>query len=390
MISKQLDNALKALKRLSRDSAKGIPLHEPYFDEAENRFLMDCISSTFVSSVGKYVDQFEDDLASFVDAKHSVAVVNGTSALHVALLLIGVGAGDEVIVPTLSFVATANAVSYCNAIPHFVDSEEGSMGIDPLALRNWLMKSTFQRNGACINKLTGRHIKALIVMHVFGHPCDLEELLLVSKDFSLILVEDAAEGLGSYYKGKHVGTFGDISAFSFNGNKIITTGGGGAIVTNNSSLASSAKHLTTTAKLPHKWNYVHNRIGFNYRMPNINAAIGCAQLEKIENLLKLKRNLFHKYEEIFSGVHEVDLIREPSYASSNYWLQAIKLKSDDQVVLEKILEMTNSNGIMTRPIWNLLHTLEPYQACPRAPLPTAISLRGRVINLPSSSILGEG
>ena len=260
------------------------PLHEPFFNGNEWAYLKDCLDSSFVSSVGEFVNRFELELASFTGAKHAVAVVNGTSALHIALKLAGVQEGDEVLTPALTFIATSNAITYCNATPHFVDSEENTLGINATKLREYLISQTEQRSGQCVNRSTQRIIRALVPVHTFGHPVDLDGLLSVSHDFNITLVEDAAESLGSYYHGKHTGTFGLCGTLSFNGNKTITTGGGGAILTNNTKLALHAKHITTTAKLPHKWNYCHDAIGYNYRLPNLNAALGCAQLEQLNKI----------------------------------------------------------------------------------------------------------
>lgn len=360
-------------------------LHEPRFEGNEWLYLKACLDSTFVSSVGEYVDRFEADLAAFTGAKHAVAVVNGTAALHVALLLSGVRAGDEVLMPALTFVATANAVHYCGAIPHFVDSNEQTLGIDPVVLRDWLQHATEQRGGVCINKSTGRPVRALLPMHTFGHPCDMDGLQAVAHDFGLALVEDAAESLGSWYRGRHTGAIGRLGTLSFNGNKTITTGGGGAILTNDSELARRAKHLTTTAKQPHRWEYVHDEIGFNYRMPNINAALGCAQLEKLPDFLTSKRRLFERYREAFAGLAQVRLVAEPMHSQSNYWLQALLLDEAVSSQRDAVLEATNAAGFMTRPAWKLMHRLVPYQACPRAPLPMAESLERRLINIPSSA-----
>ena len=360
-------------------------LHEPSFYGNESKYVQECIDSTFVSSVGKFVDRFEKELADYTGAKYAIAVVNGTAALHIALLMAGVESGDEVLVPSLSFVATANAVHYCGAKPHFVDNEERTLGIDPLALRNYLQDSTEQRSGMCINIETGCAIRALIPVHIFGHPCDLEGLLTVAKDYNLVLIEDAAESLGSFFNGKHTGTFGLLGTLSFNGNKTITTGGGGAILTDDQELANRAKHLTTTAKTPHRWDYVHDEVGYNYRMPNLNAALGCAQLEQLPEFLSSKRRLFNRYCESLRDVEYVHLFSEPEYCRSNYWLQALLL--DDSVASQRdpILEETNSAGLMTRPAWTLLHKLTPFQDCPHAPLPIAESLEQRIINLPSSA-----
>lgn len=364
-----------------------VSLHEPRFDGNERAYLKECLDSTYVSSVGKFVDRFEADLAACTGARHAVAVVNGTAALHVALLLAGVSGSDEVLVPALTFVATANAVRYCDAIPHFVDSEMGSMGVDAIALRSYLAAKTEMRSGACVNKVTGRVIRALVPMHAFGHPADLEALLALSHDFGLVLVEDAAEALGSTYHGRHVGTFGRLGTLSFNGNKIITTGGGGAILTDDSALARHAKHLTTTAKLPHRWAFVHDEVGFNYRLPNINAALGCAQLERLPELLAAKRRLHERYRAAFAGINGARLVGEPIGCRSNFWLQSLLLDEETADQRDDILTVTNDAGLMTRPTWTLMPLLAPFGDCPRAPLPMAETLERRVINIPSSAHL---
>jgi perosamine synthetase len=279
-----------------------LALHEPRFNGNEWSYLKECLDSTFVSSVGKFVDRFEDDLAKFTGAKRAVAVVNGTAALHVALRLAGVRAGDEVLLPALTFIATANAVAYCQATPHFVDSEERSLGMDAVALREYLSTITEIRGGQCVNRSTGQVIRAMVPMHTFGHPVDIEALLALSQDFHLHLIEDAAESLGSSVGGQHTGTFGLMGTLSFNGNKTITTGGGGAILTNDVELGKRVKHITTTAKLPHRWNFVHDEVGYNYRLPNLNAALGCAQLEQLPGFLRDKRRLFKQYQAAFSNV----------------------------------------------------------------------------------------
>jgi perosamine synthetase len=362
-------------------------LHEPRFNGNEWKYLKECLDSTFVSSVGKFVDLFESDLAAYIDAKHVVAVVNGTSALHVALQLAGVKPDDEVLTPALTFVATPNAVSYCGAIPHFVDSEERTLGVDPHALREYLKSITEIRNGQCINKATDRVIRALVPMHVFGHPVDIEGIMAVAQDYHLALVEDAAESLGSTYRGRHMGTFGLMGVLSFNGNKTITTGGGGAIITNDSSLAKYAKHLTTTAKVPHQWNYVHDETGYNYRLPNINAALGCAQLEQLDGFLESKRNLFECYKSAFANVPDVNVIEEPAGCMSSYWLQTLILDESSADQRDAILAETNDVGLMTRPVWMPMHRLKPYLGCPKMRLQVAESLERRLINLPSSDYL---
>lgn len=363
-------------------------LHEPRFAGREWEYVKECLDSTFVSSVGKFVDRFEAELATYTGAKHAVVVVNGTAALHVALRLAGVQAQDEVLVPALTFIATTNAVSYCNAVPHFVESEERCLGIDPVALRSYLGTHSEQRNGLCINKGSGRVIRAIVPMHTFGHPSRLDELLAVAHDFNLVMIEDAAESLGSYYHGRHTGTFGLLGTLSFNGNKTITTGGGGAILTNDSALAARAKHLTTTAKLPHAWHYVHDEVGYNYRLPNLNAALGCAQLEQLPLLIQAKRKLFERYRKAFASVHGADLQAEPENCSSNYWLQTIVLDRDNAEQHDALLRALNAAGYMSRPAWTLMHKLAPYTACPSMALPVAESLAGRIVNIPSSSMLG--
>jgi aminotransferase in exopolysaccharide biosynthesis len=360
-------------------------LHEPHFGGNEWLYLKECLDSTFVSSVGKFVDRFEADLAAFTGAKHAVAVVNGTAALHIALKLAGVKPDDEVLIPTLTFVATANAVTYCGATPHFVDSESRTLGVDPEKLRDYLVSLTEPRAGQCVNRSTGRIIRALVPMHTFGHPVDLEGLLAVAHDFNLALVEDAAESLGSYYHGQHTGTFGMLGTLSFNGNKTITTGSGGAILTNDAELARRAKHLTTTAKLPHAWEYHHDEIGYNYRLPNLNAALGCAQMEQLPEMLIAKRTLFQRYQEAFSSVIGVRLVIEPDYCQSNYWLQTLSLATEYTDQREAVLQATNHAGFMTRPVWNLMHELTPFKGCPHMDLAGAQLLAQCLINIPSSS-----
>lgn len=367
---------------IDRNSAA---LHEPRFHGNEQHYVQDCIASTFVSSVGAYVERFERELAEYTGARRAVAVVNGTAALQVALQLAGVQAGDEVIIPALTFVATANAVHYLGAVPYFADSEATTLGLDPAALRDWLNTTAERTASGCRNRTTQRRICALVPMHCFGHPCDLDGLRALAHDYRLTLVEDAAESLGSYYHGQHTGTFGLLGTLSFNGNKIITTGGGGAILTNDDRLADQAKHLTTTAKRPHRWAYEHDQIGYNYRMPNLNAALGCAQLEQLPIFLASKRRLFERYRSAFSGIDHLRLLAEPTGCASNYWLQTLILDESLADQRDAILAATNDAGLMTRPAWTPLHELAPYRDCPRAPLPVAESLARRVINVPSSA-----
>ncbi len=366
-----------------------VVLHEPRFAGNEWVYLKECLDSTFVSSVGKFVDRFEADLAAFTGAKHAVAVVNGTAALHIALKLAGVQAGDEVLIPALTFVATANAVAYCDAVCHFVDSEETTLGIDADKLRAHLQATTEQRGGQCINRASGRVIRAVVPMHTFGHPVDLDGLLALAQDFNLVLVEDAAESLGSYYHGRHTGTIGLFGTLSFNGNKTITTGGGGAILTNDPQLAKTAKHITTTAKLPHRWAFEHDQIGYNYRLPNINAALGCAQLEQLPGFLEAKRRLFQRYQTAFQYIQGAKIVSEPAGCQSNYWLQALLLDVAKTEQRDVILQATNDAGLMTRPVWSLLNHLQPYRDCPRMELECSELLEQRLINLPSGAVLGE-
>lgn len=366
-----------------------VTLHEPSFSGNEWTYLKECLDSTFVSSVGKFVDRFEDQLTKFTGAKYAVAVVNGTAALHIALKLAGVKTGDEVLIPALTFVATANAVTYCNALPHFVDSEATTLGIDPIKLRDYLLSHTHQRFNQCINTKTGRVIRALVPMHTFGHPVDLDGLLGVAHDFNIALVEDAAESLGSFYHGQHTGTFGLMGTLSFNGNKTITTGGGGAILTNNAELARNAKHLTTTAKLPHAWEFFHDEIGYNYRLPNLNAALGCAQLEQLSKKLFDKKKLFLRYKIVFEQVKGLRLMSEPVKCESNYWLQTLLLDVGSENERNAILKATNDAGFMTRPAWYLMNELAPFKDCPQMDLAVAKSLVRRIINIPSSSHLAS-
>lgn len=371
---------------LPKDKPK-IALHEPYFGGNEWLYVKECLDTGWVSSVGKYVDLFEAKLAEFTGVKRAVAVVNGTAALHICLKLAGVERDDEVLIPALTFIATANAVTYCGAIPHFVDSEMKSLGLDAAKLRSYLQEIAEVRNGICYNLRTNRRIKAVVPMHTFGHPVDLDELLAVCEEYHLELIEDAAESLGSYYKGKHTGNWGKVSALSFNGNKVVTTGGGGAILTNDIELGKLAKHLTTTAKLPHRWGFYHDQIGYNYRMPNINAALGCAQLEQLPDFLNKKRHLAKKYRDVLAAIDGVTFIDEPLFAKSNYWLNALLLDIKYTDKLDEFLASTNDHGIMTRPAWNLMSSLPMFTTCPQMECTVAKSIVERLVNVPSSSNL---
>ncbi|MFA5902763.1 MAG: LegC family aminotransferase [Desulfobacula sp.] len=366
-----------------------IPLHEPFFFGNEKKYLEDCIDSRMVSSIGEYVTRFEKLLCDFTGAAHAVAVVNGTSALHIALILSGVEKGDEVLIPALTFVATANAVAYCGAVPHFMDSNPFTLGVDIPKLDRYLEQHTVIMNHTCIHKKTGRPIRAVIPVHIFGTPVDIDPLMELCKKFHLVLIEDAAESLGSYYKGRHTGTFGLCGALSFNGNKLLTTGGGGAILTGSHAIAQRAKHLTTTARISHEWRFFHDETGYNYRMPNINAALGCAQIEQLSECLLKKRKLALKYEKAFEKVSGVTVIREPGYAKNNFWLNTLKLDKPDNKLLQMLLDRTNRMGIGTRPVWTLMNHLPMYKDCPSMDLSCAKDLENSIINIPSSINLVE-
>ena len=362
-------------------SKEFIPLHEPKFIGNEKKYLNDCIDSTFVSSVGKYVDRFEKEFALHVGSKYAVATVNGTAALHISLLLADVQRDDEVITQPLTFIATCNAISYCGAKPVFIDVDRDTMGLSPQSLKNFLEENCEIVHEKCINKTTNKTIKACVPMHTFGHPCKIDEIKEICDKWYMTLVEDAAESLGSYYKQKHTGTFGKVGAFSFNGNKIITSGGGGVIVTDDENLAKKAKYITTTAKIPHPYEYAHDEIGYNYRMPNLNAALLVAQLEQLDKFLKNKRELAEKYKKFFSASRDIKFVKEPKNVSSNYWLQAVILK--DLQTRDEFLEFTNKNGIMTRPIWKLMNELEMFKDAQCANLDNAKYLEQRVVNISS-------
>jgi perosamine synthetase len=362
------------------DTKDFLPLHEPVFFGNEKKYLNECIDSTFVSSVGKFVDQFEQMVAEYTGAKYAVATVNGTAALHIALKLVGTDENCEVITQPLTFIATCNAISYCNAKPIFVDVDRDTMGLSPENLKTFLEHETVQNDGICYNKKTGKKIIAAVPMHTFGHPCRIDEIAAICDEHNISLVEDAAESLGSYYKDRHTGTFGKIAAFSFNGNKTITSGGGGMIITDDEVLAKHAKHLTTTAKIPHPYEYIHDEIGYNYRLPNLNAALGCAQMETLDAILKSKRELAGQYRDFFAK-QNMGFVTEVQDAKVNYWLNAIILKDKDERDL--FLKETNDNGVMTRPIWALMNKLEMFKECQSTDLSNAIWLEERVVNIPS-------
>lgn len=358
-----------------------IPLHEPRFVGNEKKYLIECIDSTFVSSVGKFVDQFEADVAKFTGAKYAIATVNGTAALHIALLMAGVKQNDEVITQPLTFIATCNALSYIGAKPIFVDVDRDTLGLSPEKLAHFLDNNTEMVHGECVNKTTKRKIKAVVPMHTFGLPININALTEVCEKFNIKVVEDAAESLGSYYKGKHTGTSGLLGTLSFNGNKTITTGGGGMILTNNEELAKKAKHITTTAKIPHRWDFEHDMIAYNYRLPNLNAALGCAQMESLSSHIKNKRELASVYQNFFKNKAQ-QFVLEPKDTKSNYWLNALIFS--DIKERNNFLEETNDNGVMTRPIWKLMNNLSIYCEAQTGNLENAMWLEDRVVNIPSS------
>lgn len=366
-----------------------VPLHAATFSGNEKKYLNECIDTTFVSSVGEFVNRFERETAAYTDAARAVVCVSGTNALHMALMLAGVERGDEVITQPLTFIATANAISYCGAHPVFIDVDRDTMGLSPSKMRLWLSEHAQVRiiggSAACYNKNTGRRIKACVPMHTFGHPVHLDELVALCREWHIELVEDAAESIGSFYKGRHTGTFGRVGVLSFNGNKTITTGGGGMLLFNeeNIELAERAKHLTTQAKVPHRWEFVHDAVGYNYRMPNINAALGCAQLECLPGYIESKRQIAEEYRAYFAEKPGgIEFFSEPEQCRSNYWLNAIIMP--DHAAQIDFLTQSNDSGVMTRPIWELMNRLPMFAGAECGDLSTAEWLAERVVNIPSS------
>ena len=358
------------------------PLAVPVFAGNEKKYMEECIDTTFVSSVGKFVDRFENDMAAYAGCKKAVVCVSGTNALHMSMMLVGVERDDEVLTQALTFIATCNAISYIGAHPVFIDVDKSTMGLSPDALKEWLVKNAEIKNGQCYNKNSGRRVKACVPMHTFGHPARIVEIANLCEEYHIELVEDAAESIGSLYKGKHTGTFGKVGAISFNGNKTITTGGGGMMLFNDEELAAHAKHLTTQAKVPHRWEFRHDHVGYNYRMPNINAALGCAQLENLDKFIASKRQLALEYTEYFKNVDDIQFFTEPEDTFSNYWLQAVILK--DKAAQQEFLQQTNDNGVMTRPIWELMNRLPMFEHCENDGLENTIGFADRVVNIPSS------
>lgn len=376
------DDVIAFVKKL-HNTEDFIPLHAPRFVGNEKKYVSECIDSTFVSSVGAFVDKFEKQVAEFTGSKYAVATVNGTAALHISLILSGVSKGDEVITQPLTFIATCNAINYIGAHPVFVDVDKKSLGLSVEKLEGFLFKNAEVRNNECFNKSTNRRIKAVVPMHTFGFSADIDGLAEVCEKYNISLVEDAAESLGSYYKDRHTGTFGCLGAFSFNGNKIITTGGGGMIVTDDEVLAKKAKHITTTAKISHPWEYDHDMVGYNYRMPNINAALGCAQMEVLPEFLKSKQQLANEYKSFFKD-RSIQFLQGSEKSMPNHWLNAVVLNSLEE--RNNFLRETNDQGVMTRPIWKLMSRVKMFQNCQRTNLDNAEWLESRVVNIPSSVI----
>lgn len=381
------EQLLGVLDAVAGDAKRPVALHEPEFAGREWEYVKDCLDSGWVSSVGSYVDGFERQLAEITGARYAVAVVNGTAALQVALRVCGVQPGDEVLVPALTFVATANAVAHCGAVPHFVDSEERSLGVCVPALGRRLRAIGERSAQGLRNRETGRRIAAIVPMHVFGHACNMVALSELAAEWGLPIVEDAAEALGSCLHDRALGTWGEVGVLSFNGNKLVTTGGGGAVLTDSPELARRLKHLTTTAKLPHRWEFVHDEVAYNYRLPNLNAALGCAQLERLPDLLARKRRLAAAYLDAACGDDSLTVITEPAGCRSNYWLNAVRLTGGGDAARDAALMAANDAGFQCRPLWRPMHRLAMYADCPRADLPVAEQLASSVINVPSSAAL---
>ncbi len=385
----------KIISNKIRESIKNViylekaGLSEPNFDEQDISFLSKAISSSFVSTSGKEINLFEEQVSKFTKSKYAVAVVNGTSALHLSLKILGTKINDEIIMPSMTFIATANAISYCNAIPHFVEIEPANLGIDPGKLEKYLQSTTKIKNGNCINIKTKRIIRGIVPVHMFGHPSKIEEIIKVAQKFNLFVLEDAAEALGSFYKGKHLGTFSNMGILSFNGNKIITTGGGGIILTNNKKLWKKAYHLSKTSKVNHQFEFIHDQIGYNYRMPNLNAALGLSQLKKLNKNIKKRRSLFKKYFKEFKNNNFADIYVEPKFSKSNYWLQTLLLNENSKNYKNLILEFLNKSGYSCRPAWSLIHKLKIYKNSPKMKLNITEDIYDKIINIPSSSFLDD-
>jgi len=380
---------IQGFKLVLGEQGSSFALHEPEFTGREKEYINECIDSTYVSSVGAYVDKFESMLADNTGSRYVIAVVNGTSALQIAFHIAGIKKDQEVIIPALSFVATANAVALLGAVPHFVDSNEDTLGMDPSFLRDYLEDIAEITSQGARNRFTGRKIAAITPMHTYGHPVDMYALVELAAKYRIPVIEDSAESLGSYYHGKHTGTFGELGILSFNGNKIITTGGGGAILTENANLAKIARHVTTTAKIPHKWEFFHDEVAWNYRMPNLNAALGCAQLDRLSDMVLRKRKLAEKYQKAFSAAKNIKFISEPENCVSNYWLNTVRLMDASRSIRDEVLSAVNDNGYQCRPTWTLLNKLPMYKSCPCSSLQTSEKLESTLLNIPSSPKLAD-
>jgi len=378
---------LRAVDTVLGLATRPVALHEPRLGARERELVLDCIDTSWVSSAGKYVTQFERMVAAATGARHAVAIVNGTAALHAALLLEGVKANDEVLLPSITFVATANAVSHAGAIPHFVDSSWDTLGVDPFALESHLQQISARGNGETVNRHTGRRLRAIVPVHVFGHPVDMAPLMAVADKYGLVVVEDATEALGSTWKGRACGTFGHSAVLSFNGNKIVTTGGGGMILTDDDEYARRARHFTSTAKKPHAWSFDHDEIAYNYRLPNINAALGCAQMERLPAMVTAKRQLAERYLDVFEEFPHARIFREPPGSQSNYWLNTLVIERKHAGERDRLLSALHGHGIQARPLWTPMHMLPMYMDRPRAALPVAEDMFARCVNLPSSPFL---
>ena len=381
-ISKKIVKIFKKKIKLNK-----VYLHEPDLNKSDSVYLKDCINQNAVSAAGKFIQKFENKILNLTKAKYAISTNSGTSALHISCILMNVKENDEVLVPAFTFVATANAIKYCGAIPHFIDIEENHFGVNVNKLDNYLKEISIKKGNFCFNKKTGRKIKAIMPVHVFGHFMKINELIKLAKKYNLSIIEDAAEAIGSYYKNKHAGTFGHIGVLSFNGNKTITCGAGGVILTNNKKVAQKARHLIANAKIAHPYNYIHDEVGFNYRMANLNAALGYSQIKRIKKILKKKRKLFNFYNKIFKGNTYFKLINEPKKSKSNFWLQTILINEKYSKFTEKIIEDLNDKKIYVRPGWELMNNLKHFKNCPKMDLSIAKRICKRIINIPSSSFL---
>tara|TARA_B100000767_G_scaffold275739_1_gene314888 strand:+ start:4532 stop:5716 length:1185 start_codon:yes stop_codon:yes gene_type:complete len=361
------------------------PLHEPLIEKDDQKNVIESVKSTYVSTVGPLIGKFEFEIAKYCGSKYAVATNSGTSALHLSLLALGVKKKDEVLVPAFTFVGTVNSIAYCDAIPHFIDSSIEKKGVDVNKLEIYLKRITVRKGKFIYNKNTGNRIKAIIPVHIFGHPCEIDKILVLAKKYNLIVLEDAAESLGSRYKNKHCGTFGNVGCLSFNGNKIITSGSGGAVLTNSKKIATKIKHLSMVAKKRHKWSFIHDEVGFNYKLTNLNASLGLSQLKKIEKFLIAKRKLFNIYNQVFSSLTQyLDVLKEPNLSRSNYWLQNIILKKPNAYRKNKILQKLNDNNIFARPAWMLMSDLKPFKKYPKMDLTGSKIFFNSVISIPSS------